>query len=152
MITTIHSPEKLRRPTMRFMMLMIPKGYEQATPGTMPDAKAVEAMMKYNEELQKAGVLLALEGLHPPSMGARISFAEGKPKVTDGPFAEATEVLGGYWMIQVKSKEEAIQWASRCPASANETIEIRQVMEMTDFPTELQKAHPGFTEMQTRTA
>jgi hypothetical protein len=137
---------------MRFMMLMIPKGYEQAAPGTMPDAKSVEAMMKYNEELRKAGVLLALEGLHPASMGARISFAEGNPKVTDGPFAEATEVLGGYWMIQVKSKEEAIQWASRCPASPNETIEIRQVLEMTDFPTELQKVAEGFTEMQTRSA
>ena len=72
-------------------------------------------MMKYNEELQKAGVLLALDGLHPPSMGARVSFSGGKPTVTDGPFAEAKEVLGGYWMIQVKSKEEAIEWASRCP-------------------------------------
>ena len=100
---------------MRFMMLMIPKGYENAAPGTMPDAKAVAAMMKYNEALQKAGVLLALDGLHPPSMGARVSFAGGKPKVTDGPFAEAKEVLGGYWMIQVKSKEEAIEWAKRCP-------------------------------------
>jgi hypothetical protein len=137
---------------MRFMMLMIPKGYEQAAPGTMPDAKSVEAMMQYNEELRNAGVLLALEGLHPASMGARIRFAEGKPKVTDGPFAEATEVLGGYWMIQVKSREEAIQWASRCPASANETIEIRQVMEMADFPAELQKVAEGFTEMQTRSA
>jgi hypothetical protein len=137
---------------MRFMMLMIPKGYEQAKPGTMPDPKAVLAMMKYNEELQRAGVLLTLEGLHPPSMGARISFAEGKPQVTHGPFAEATEVLGGFWMIQVKSKEEAIQWASRCPASANETIEIRQVLEMTEFPAEVQKAAEGFTEMQTRTA
>ena len=137
---------------MRFMMLMIPKGYEKAAPGTIPDAKAVGAMMKYNEELQKAGVLLALEGLHPPSMGARVSFAGGKPQVTDGPFAEATEVLGGFWMIQVKSKEEAIQWASRCPASANETIEIRQIQEMTDFPAEIQQAAEGFTEMQTRSA
>ena len=100
---------------MRFMMLMIPKGYEKAAPGTMPDAKAVAAMMKYNEDLQKAGVLLALDGLHPPSMGARVSFSGGKPKVTDGPFTETKEVLGGYWMIQVKSKEEAIEWASRCP-------------------------------------
>src|SRR6478609_3240577 len=98
--------------TMRFMMIMIPKGYEQAKPGTMPDAKAVEAMMKYNEALQKAGILLALDGLHPPSMGARVSFAGGKPKVTDGPFAEAKEVIGGYWMIQVKSKDEAIEWAA----------------------------------------
>jgi hypothetical protein len=137
---------------MRFMMLMIPKGYEQATPGTVPDVKAVEAMMKYNEELQKSGVLLGAEGLHPPSMGARVTFADGKTQVTDGPFAEATEVLGGFWMIQVKSKEEAIQWATRCPASPNETIEIRQVQEMTDFPAEVQKAAEGFTEMQARTA
>lgn len=89
---------------MRFMMLMIPKGYEKAEPGAMPDPKAVAAMMTYNESLQKAGVLLALDGLHPPSMGARISFSGGKPTVTDGPFAEAKEVIGGYWMIQVKSK------------------------------------------------
>ena len=125
---------------MRFMMLMIPKGYEKAAPGTMPDAKAVAAMMKYNESLQKAGVLLALDGLHPPSMGARVTFPGGQPKVTDGPFAEAKEVVGGYWMIQVKSKEEAIEWAKRCPASDNETIEIRQVQEMTEFPAEIQKA------------
>ena len=137
---------------MRFMMLMIPKGYEQAAPGTLPDAKAIETMMKYNEELQKAGVLLALEGLHPPSMGSRVTFAGGRPQVTDGPFAEATEVLGGFWMIQVKSKEEAIQWATRCPAAANETIELRPIVEMTDFPAEIQKAHEGFTEMQTRNA
>jgi hypothetical protein len=133
---------------MRFMMLMIPKGYEKAEPGTMPDAKAVEAMMKYNEALQKAGVLVGLDGLHPPSMGARVSFAGGKPKVTDGPFAEAKEVLGGYWMIRVKSKEEAIEWASRCPASENEVIEIRQVQEFEDFPADVQKAAAGFQEMQ----
>ena len=119
---------------MRFMMLMIPKGYENAAPGTLPDPKAIEAMMKYNESLQKAGVLLALDGLHPPSMGARVTFAGGKPEVKDGPFAEAKEVLGGYWMIQVRSKEEAIEWAKRCPASGNEVIEIRQVQELADFP------------------
>jgi hypothetical protein len=134
--------------TMRFMMLMIPKGYESASPGTMPDAKAVEAMMKYNESLQKAGVLLALDGLHPPSMGARVSFAGGKPKVTDGPFTEAKEVVGGYWMIQVKSKEEAIEWASRCPGSENEVIEVRQVQEFSDFPTDVQEAVAKFPEMQ----
>ena len=105
---------------MRFMMLMIPKGYEKAAPGTVPDAKAVEAMMKYNESLQKAGALVTLDGLHPPSMGARVTFPGGKPKVTDGPFAEAKEVIGGYWIIQVKSKEEAIEWAKRCPASEGE--------------------------------
>ena len=133
---------------MRFMMLMIPKGYEQAAPGTMPDAKAVAAMMKYNESLQKAGVLLALDGLHPPSMGARVSFRGGKPIVTDGPFAEAKEVLGGYWMIQVKSKEEAVEWASRCPASDNEVIEVRQVQEFSDFPPDVKEAASGFAEMQ----
>ncbi|SAL70808.1 DGPF domain-containing protein [Caballeronia cordobensis] len=133
---------------MRFMMLMIPRGYESAEPGTMPSADAVAAMMKYNEELQKAGVLLALDGLHPPSMGARVTFAGGKPRVTDGPFAEAKEVLGGYWMLQVKSREEAIEWAKRCPASDNEMIEVRQVMEMDDFPPDVQQAAAGFEEMQ----
>jgi hypothetical protein len=136
---------------MRFMMLMIPKGYEEAAPGTMPDAKAVEAMMKYNTALQKAGVLLALDGLHPPSMGARVTFADGRPKVTDGPFAEAKEVLGGYWMIDVKSREEAIEWAKRCPASPNEMIEIRQVQEMSDFPADVQKAAAGFEAMHKST-
>ena len=133
---------------MRFMMLMIPKGYESAEPGAMPDAAAVAAMMKYNEDLQKAGVLLALDGLHPPSMGARVSFAGGKPLVTDGPFAEAKEVLGGYWMIEVGSKAEAIAWAMRCPASENEVIEIREVQEMSDFPEDVQEAAAGFAEMQ----
>lgn len=133
---------------MRFMMLMIPKGYESAQPGEMPSAEAVAAMMKYNESLKKAGVLLALDGLHPPSMGARVSFPDGKPNVTDGPFAEVKEVLGGYWMIQVRSREEAIEWAKRCPASPNEIIEIRQVQEFADFPADVQKAASGLTEMQ----
>ena len=132
---------------MRFMMLMIPKGYEKAQPGAMPDAKAVAAMMKYNEALQKAGVLLALDGLHPPSMGARVTFSGGKPKVTDGPFTEAKEVVGGYWMIQVKSKEEAVEWASRCPASDNEMIELRQVQEMSEFPADVREAAAGFSEL-----
>jgi hypothetical protein len=129
-------------------MLMIPKGYEKAAPGTMPDAKAVAAMMKYNESLQKAGVLLAFDGLHPPSMGARVSFDGGRPHVTDGPFAEAKEILGGYWMIQVKSKEEAIEWAKRCPGSENEVIEVRQVQEFSDFPADVKEAAAGFSEMQ----
>ena len=133
---------------MRFMMLMIPKGYETAEPGTMPPADRVGDMMKYNEALQKAGVLLALDGLHPPSMGARVSFAGGKPLVTDGPFTEAKEVLGGYWMIQVASKQEAIEWASRCPASENEIIEIRQVQELADFPADVQRAAAALPEMQ----
>jgi hypothetical protein len=137
---------------MRFMMLMIPKGYESAEPGAMPSAEAVSAMMKYNEELQQAGVLLALDGLHPPSMGARVSFEGGHPEVTDGPFAEAKEVIGGYWMIQVASRQEAIDWAKRCPASANEVIEIRQVQEFEDFPADVQQAAAGFSEMQAQAA
>jgi hypothetical protein len=137
--------------TMRFMMLMIPKGYETAAPGTVPeDAKAVSAMMKYNESLQKAGVLLAVDGLHPPSMGARITFPGGKAKVTDGPFSEAKEVLGGYWMIQVRSREEAIAWASRCPAGENETIEIRQVMDMADFPENIQQVVAAYPDVMPR--
>jgi hypothetical protein len=133
---------------MRFMMLMIPKGYENAVPGTTPDAKAVAAMMKYNESLLKAGVLLALDGLHPPSMGARVSFPGGKPKVTDGPFTEAKEGLGGYWMIHVKSKEEAIEWASRCPGSENEVIEVRQVQELSDFPADVKEAAARLPELK----
>jgi hypothetical protein len=133
---------------MRFMMLMIPKGYETAMAGTMPEAASVAAMMAYNESLQKAGVLLALDGLHPPSMGARVTFPGGKATVTDGPFSEAREVVAGYWMIQVKSREEAIEWAKRCPGDENATLEIRQVQEMADFPPDVQKAATGFPEMQ----
>ena len=108
---------------MRFMMLMIPKGYESAEPGTLPDPEGIERMMAYNKELQEAGVLLALDGLHPPSMGARVSFEGGTPSVTDG-----------------KSKAEAIEWAKRCPGSENEVIEIRQVQEMSDFPEDVKEA------------
>ncbi|MGO1001192.1 YciI family protein [Lysobacter sp. CA196] len=133
---------------MRFMMLMIPKGYETAAAGTMPSAEAVEAMMAYNRELQQAGVLIALDGLHPPSMGARVSFAGGKPKVTDGPFPEAKEVLGGYWIIDVASREDAIAWATRCPGADHETIEVRQVMTMEDFPADVQQAAAGFEQLQ----
>src|ERR1700694_5553473 len=133
---------------MRFMMLMIPLGYEAAAPGAMPPADALAAMMKYNEALKDAGVLITLDGLHPPSMGARVSFAAGKPSVTDGPFTEAKEVLGGYWMIRVKSKEEAGEWDKSCPASDNEVIEIRQVQEFSDFPADVKKAAAGFPEMQ----
>jgi hypothetical protein len=132
---------------MRFMMLMMPKGYETAAPGTVPSAEAVAAMMTFNEDLQKAGVLLALDGLHPPSMGARVSFKGGKPQVSDGPFAESKEVVGGYWMIQVNSKDEAIAWAKRCPGSDHEVIEIRQVQEMSDFPPDVQEAARQFPDL-----
>jgi hypothetical protein len=135
---------------MRFMMLMIPKGYENAEPGKMPDAGAVEAMMKYNKSLQEAGVLIALDGLHPPSMGARVTFSGGKPAVTQGPFSGAKETLGGYWMIRVNSKEEAVGWASRCPASDNEIIEVRQVQEFSDFPADVKDAMGDFTETRAK--
>jgi len=136
---------------MRFMMLMIPLGYETAPPDIKLDPERVSAMMKYNEALKDAGILITLDGLHPPSAGARVSFATGKPVVTDGPFTESKEVVGGYWMIDVKSREEAIAWAMRCPASSNEIIEIRQVQEMTDFSEEVQEAAKGFAELQGRT-
>ena len=137
---------------MRFMMLMIPHGYAKAGPEAMPEAKAVAAMMKYNESLQKAGVLLALDGLTPPAKGARVSFADGKARVTDGPFSETKEVLGGYWMIQVKSKEEAVEWARRCPAGDGDTIEIRQVQELTDFPPDVQAVADQYPEMKSQLA
>jgi hypothetical protein len=122
------------------MLLMYPG--EKAETGVLPDPDAVAAMMKFNEEMVKAGVLLAGDGLQPTAKGARVRFPKGKPVVSDGPFAEAKEVLGGYWVIQVKSREEAIEWVKRCPASESEMIEIRQVYEMTDFtniPPELVK-------------
>jgi hypothetical protein len=125
---------------MRFMMMVIPKGYETAAPDTVPDAKAVARMMEYNRSLQKAGVLLALDGLLPPSTGARVAYTDGKATVTDGPFAEAREVIGGYWIIQVRSREEAIEWARRAPMSNHEKIEVRQIFETVDFPTDLQNA------------
>ncbi|MEK6396722.1 MAG: YciI family protein [Terriglobus sp.] len=129
---------------MRFMMIVIPKGYESAAPDATPSAEAVAKMMEYNKALQKAGVLLGLDGLHPPSTGARISFSNGHVTVTDGPFPEAKEVIGGYWMIQVRSREEAIEWAKRAPMGDNELIEVRQVQEMSDFPEDVQKAAEGF--------
>ncbi len=133
---------------MRFMLLVIPKGYESAQPDQMPDPKQVEQMMKFNESLANAGVLLSLDGLTPPSAGARVSFSGGKPKVTDGPFSEAKECVGGYWMIQVKSREEAIEWAKRAPMSDNEIIEVRRVQEMEDFTPEVRAAAAGFEELQ----
>jgi hypothetical protein len=123
---------------MRFMMIMIPNIKDEAD--WAPSAEDVAAMTRYNEELTKAGVLLALDGLHPSSEGARVSFAGGKGTVTDGPFTEAKELVGGYWMIQAKSKEEAVAWASRCPGSDGDIVEVRRVYEMTDFPADVQAA------------
>ena len=128
---------------MRFMMMVIPKGYESAAPDTVPGAEAVAKMTEYNKTLQRAGVLLALDGLFPPSTGARLSYTGGKATVTDGPFAEAKEVIGAYWIIQVRSREEAIEWARRAPMSDNEVIEIRQIHDIPDFPEDVQKAPEG---------
>ena len=133
---------------MRFMMMVIPKGYESAAPDTVPSAEAAPKMTEYNKALQRAGVLLALDGLFPPSTGARISYTDGKATVTDGPFAEDKEVIGAYWIIQVRSREEAIEWAKRAPMSDNEVIEVRQIHEIPDFPPDfpedVQKAPEGF--------
>ncbi len=135
---------------MRFMMFMIPPEYQpNASPKQKADAnfappkEAVEAMMRYNEELAEAGVLRSLDGLHPLLKGARVAYRNGKTTVTDGPFIEAKEVVGGYWIIDVKSKEEAIEWAKRCPAAkvdSGAVIEVRQIFEMSEMPPDVQKA------------
>jgi hypothetical protein len=124
---------------MRFMMLMYP-GIGPDAAEWEPSSEDVGAMTKYNEELSKAGVLLSLDGLRPPEDGARVRFSGGAPTVTDGPFAEAKEVVGGYWLIQAKSKEEAVEWASRCPGADGDFIEVRRVFEMEDFPEDVQEA------------
>jgi hypothetical protein len=138
---------------MRFMLLVIPKGYETAAPGTVPEADAVARMMKFNEEMQKAGILISLDGLHPPSMGTRVYHTPGKPTVVkDGPFTESKEVLGGYWIIQVKSRAEAVEWARRAPMPEESIIEVRQVQEMSDFPPDVKQAAAGFEQMQKKAA
>ena len=128
---------------MRFMLLVIPKGYEKAGTDFVPPADLVAKMTKFNESLTKAGVLLGLDGLHPPIKGTRVKFAGGKPRVTDGPFTESKELVGGYWMIQVKSKEEAVEWAKRAPMQDGDIIEVRQVQELSEFPPEIQAAARG---------
>jgi hypothetical protein len=128
------------------MLFMMLDNSEAATEGEawMPSPEAVAAMMEYNKSLNEAGVLLSLDGLHPPTEGARVSFTDGKASVTDGPFSEAKEVVGGYWLIQVNSKEEAIAWARRCPAAMSNVIEVRQVFDMSEFPPELQEVAADF--------
>lgn len=121
---------------MRFMMLVIPHGYESTAPDAVPSTEGISRMAEFNRSLQQAGVLLALDGLFPPSAGARVTHTDGKATVTDGPFPEAKEVIGGYWIIQVRSREEAIEWAKRAPMANNEIIEVRQIFEMSDFPPE----------------
>ena len=135
---------------MRFMMFMIPPEYQpnssskqKADENFAPPKEAVAEMMKYNEELAKAGVLISLDGLHPLMMGARVTYKNGKTSVTDGPFVEAKEVVGGYWLIDVKSKEEAVEWAKRCPAvkvDSGAIIEVRQIFDWSEMPEDVRKA------------
>lgn len=116
---------------MRFMVIV--KANEQSEAGALPSAELMSKMGAFNEQLVKAGVMLAGEGLQSSSKGARIKFAGGRPSVTDGPFAETKELVGGFWLIQVKSKDEAIEWMSRAPFENGEEIEIRQISEIEDF-------------------
>jgi hypothetical protein len=125
--------------TMRFMLII--KADKNTEAGVLPSKELIAAMGEFNEEMVKAGVMLAGEGLQPSSKGARIKFSRGKRMVTDGPFTETKELIAGFWLIQVKSKEEAIEWAKRCPDPLGEgmeaEIEIRQVFEVSDFPPEI---------------
>ena len=120
---------------MQFMMLMIPNVYRgnKAEAGFVPDLDKVEEMTRFNEELGKAVTILSPNGLHPLKAGARVSFGKGKPTVTDGPFIETKEVLGGYWLVEANSKEELVKWVLRCPAEEGDVIEIRQVFSEADF-------------------
>jgi hypothetical protein len=121
---------------MQFLMLMIPSVYRDnkpLAPGFKPDLKKLEEMGRFNEELGKSVKILSLNGLHPLHGGARVSFGKGKPVVTDGPFIEAKEVLGGYWMLEANSQEELVAWAQRCPAEEGDVIEIRQIFDLADF-------------------
>jgi hypothetical protein len=124
---------------MRFMMIV--KASKDSEAGAPPKKEMIEAMGRFNEEMMKAGILLAAEGLHASSKGARVKFSSGKVTVVDGPFTETKELIAGYWLIQVKSKEEAIAWARRSPAphgaDVDTAIEIRQVYELADLPPEV---------------
>ncbi|MCQ4041227.1 YciI family protein [Streptantibioticus rubrisoli] len=120
--------------TMRFMMIV--KASADSEAGVLPSKELVAAMGRYNEELAKAGVLLAADGLHASSKGARVAFSGGRPTVTDGPFAETKELIAGFWIIQAQSLDEAVEWASRVPFEEGE-IEVRQVFEPTDFPADV---------------
>lgn len=137
---------------MRFMLLVIPKGYETAPADVTPDPAGIEKMMKYNRELHESGVLLAMDGLTPPAEGARVTYRGGKPRVTDGPFSEAKEVLGGFWMIRVNSREEAIEWAKRCPMSDDEIVEVRRVQDVDEWPADARAAASGYRQIKEEAA
>jgi len=120
---------------MRFMMLV--KASQESEAGVMPSGGLVAEMGEFNETMAKAGVLLAGEGLHPSSKGARVTYTGRGRLVTDGPFAETKELLAGFWMIQVASRAEALEWASRVPFTNGEVVEVRQVFEASDFPADV---------------
>ncbi|HEY3934885.1 MAG TPA: YciI family protein [Gemmatimonadales bacterium] len=125
---------------MRFMLLVIPKAYDSAGADFAPPADLVAKMTKFNESMMKAGIVIDLNGLRPPAQAARVGFSKGKTSVTDGPFAEAKEMVGGYWTINVKSRDEAIEWAQKAPMLDGDIIEVRQIQEMADFPPDVQRA------------
>ncbi len=127
---------------MRFILFMLPGlPAEAADEDWTPPLEVVEAMTRYNRSMQEAGILLDLNGLHSPGEAVRVTFPAGRPQVTDGPFTEAREMVGGYWIIDVKSREEAVEWAKRCPIGGEgPAIEVRQIFEMSEFPAELQEA------------
>jgi len=128
---------------MRFMLLVIPKAYEDANADFVPPVHLVAKMTKFNKSLADAGVLLSLDGLHPPAKGVRVTFAGGRARAIDGPFTESKELVGGYWIIQVKSRDEAVEWAKRAPMLDGDMIEVRQIQELSDFPPDVQKAARG---------
>jgi len=145
----MRSGDRLRREkedlTMRFIAMV--KGNKLSESGAMPDPKLLEAMQKYNEELAKAGVMLAGEGLRPTSEGARVQFSGGKRTVVDGPFTESKELIAGFWILQAKSRAEAIEWIKRCPHPFGEgeaEIEIRQLFEASDFAPEIAEKEEAF--------
>jgi len=127
----------------RFMLLVIPKAYEDANADFVPPVDLVAKMTKFNKSLADAGVLLSLDGLHPPAKGVRVTFAGGRARSIDGPFTESKELVGGYWIIQVKSRDEAVEWAKRAPMLDGDMIEVRQIQELSDFPPDVQKAARG---------
>ncbi|MBX3369764.1 MAG: YciI family protein [Nitrospira sp.] len=132
-----------RRNHMRFLVLMIPGVYQpntnrQPKANFTPTAEMMAKMGRFNEELKQAGALLSLDGLQPLATGARLAFSNGKASVTDGPAVDAKEVVGGFWMLQATSKQQVIDWMTRCPALDGDVIEIRQVFELSDFQEDVQ--------------
>lgn len=124
---------------MRYMVFMIPGARARMEAGAMPDTGLIDRMMKFNEQLAKAKVLVALDGFHPTSRGARVRHAGGQTMTTEGPFPYAGEIIGGYWIWNVKSKDDALAWARRVPGEDGDVLELREIIEMEAFPEEIQE-------------